>query len=57
MFLNGKKVNEFRGDQAVPERKMWFEPVRGPRAAEGNIGLQNHDGRSTVYFKEISVRR
>lgn len=57
VYLNGKKVNEFRGNQAVPERKMWFEPVRGPRPDEGYIGLQNHDGRSTVFFKEISVLR
>lgn len=53
--LNGVKVNEFRGDQAVPERKQWFEPVRGPRPDSGYIGLQNHDGNSEVYFKEISV--
>lgn len=57
VYLNGKKVNEFRGNQSVPERKMWFEPVRGPRPDEGYIGLQNHDGRSTVFFKEISVLR
>lgn len=56
VYLNGTKVNEFMGNQAVPERKMWFEPVRGPRPEEGYIGLQNHDGRSVVYFKEISVR-
>lgn len=57
IILNGIKVNEFRGDQAVPPRKMWYEPVRGPRPDEGYIGLQNHDPRSTVYFKEISVRK
>ncbi|MBL8173019.1 MAG: DUF1080 domain-containing protein [Bryobacterales bacterium] len=55
VLLNGAKVNEFVGNQAVPERKMWFEPVRGPRPDEGYIGLQNHDGRSVVYFKEITV--
>ncbi len=54
--LNGVVVNEFPEGQAVPERKQWFEPVRGPRAASGYIGLQNHDGRSTVYFKEVSVK-
>lgn len=54
--VNGKKVNEFREGQAVPERKMWYEPIRGPRPDSGYIGLQNHDPRSTVYFKEISVR-
>jgi len=56
VVLNGKKVNEFRGDQQVPERKRWYEPVRGPRPDEGYIGLQNHDPRSVVYFKEISVK-
>jgi hypothetical protein len=54
--LNGEKVNDFVGNQPVPERKMWFEPVRGPRPDAGYIGLQNHDGRSTVYFKEVSVK-
>ena len=45
------------GDQPVPERKMWFEPVRGPRPDRGYIGLQNHDGSTTIYFKEVSVRQ
>ncbi len=57
VVLNGKKVNEFRGDQPVPPRKQWYEPVRGPRPDEGYIGLQNHDGRSAVYFRSISVKR
>ncbi len=55
--LNGQVVNDFRGDQPVPPRKMWYEPVRGPRAETGYIGLQNHDAASTVYFKEVSVLR
>src|SRR6185369_12740645 len=55
VFLNGEKVNEFLGDQEVPARKEWFEPVRGPRANFGYIGLQNHDQGSTIYFKEVSV--
>jgi hypothetical protein len=54
--VNGKKVNEYHEGQTVPERKQWYEPVRGPRADIGFIGLQNHDGRSRVYFKEVSVR-
>jgi len=57
IILNGKKINEFRGDQQVPARKQWYEPIRGPRPDIGYIGLQNHDGRSTIYFKEISVKR
>ncbi len=54
--LNGTVVNEFKEGQAVPERKQWFEPIRGPRPASGYIGLQNHDRSSTVYFKAVSVR-
>jgi hypothetical protein len=55
--LNGVVVNEFRGDQPVPDRKQWYEPVRGPRPDAGFIGLQNHDAASIVYFKEISVQQ
>ncbi len=55
--LNGKRINEFVGDQPVPPRKQWFEPVRGPRPDSGYIGLQNHDAKSTVYFREVSVKR
>lgn len=54
--VNGTVVNEFREGQAMPERKQWFEPIRGPRPDAGFVGLQNHDRRSTVYFKEVSVR-
>lgn len=54
--VNGALVNEFRGGQAVPERKRWFEPQRGPRPDTGYVGLQNHDRRSVVRFREVSVR-
>ncbi|MBM3812909.1 MAG: DUF1080 domain-containing protein [Acidimicrobiia bacterium] len=57
VILNGQKVNEFEGSQPVPERKQWYEPVRGPRPDTGYIGLQNHDARSVVYFKSVSVIR
>ena len=55
--LNGQVVNEFDGNQPVPERKQWFEPIRGPRPDIGYIGLQNHDAKSVVYFKEVSVKK
>jgi len=29
--LNGEVVNTFVGNQPVPERHAWYEPVRGPR--------------------------
>ena len=54
--LNGQVINVFDGHEPVPPRKAWYEPVRGPRPDTGYIGLQNHDGRSTVYFKEVSVK-
>jgi hypothetical protein len=57
VFLNGEKVNDFFGFQEVPPRKMWYEPVRGPRPDSGFIGLQNHDASSIVYFREVSVKR
>ncbi len=55
--LNGDVINTFHEGQEVPERKVWFEPVRGPRPDSGYIGLQNHDEKSIVLFKEISVSR
>lgn len=54
--VNGVKVTDFRGSDPVPERKMWYEPERGPRPDYGYIGLQNHDERSTIEFREVSVR-
>lgn len=57
VHLNGKLVNEYTEGQAVPERKQWFEPIRGPRANKGYIGIQNHDAASIVLFKEISVKK
>ncbi len=54
--VNGHQVNVFDPGKPVPERKRWFEPVRGPRPEYGYIGLQNHDAKSIVYFKEVSVK-
>ena len=56
VYLNGEKVNDFVGNQPVPPRKMWFEPVRGPRPDVGYIGLQNHDARTKIFFKEVAVK-
>lgn len=57
VVLNGVTVTEFHPSQPVPERKLWFEPVRGPRPDFGYIGLQNHDARSTVYFRQVAVKK
>lgn len=53
--VNGKVVNEYTEGQPVPDRKIWYEPVRGPRPEKGYIGLQNHDANSKVLFREVSV--
>lgn len=53
--VNGKVVNTFRGDQPVPERVKYYEPQRGPRPDSGYIGLQNHDEKSTILFREVSL--
>jgi Domain of Unknown Function (DUF1080) len=54
--LNGTRVTEYTEGQAVPPKKEWYEPDRGPRPERGYIGLQNHDPKDTVYFKEVSMR-
>lgn len=54
--VNGKPINEFRGDQPIPERTKYYEPQRGPRPDEGYIGLQNHDEGSIIRFREVSLR-
>lgn len=56
VHLNGKKVTEYNEGDPVPPGKRWFEPNRGPRPVSGYIGLQNHDRKSTVYFKEVAVK-
>jgi hypothetical protein len=57
--INGVPVAEFDPAGPVPERKDTSphgDPERGPRPRSGYIGLQNHDERSVVFFKEVSVR-
>jgi len=53
--LNGVLVTDYDGVSAVPERTKSYEPDRGPRPASGYIGIQNHDERAVLHFKEISV--
>jgi len=55
-LVNGVPVMEFDPSKPVPPRKKWFEPIRGPRPDAGYIGLQNHDAKSIVYFKQVSVK-
>jgi hypothetical protein len=54
--VNGQLVTDYREGEPVPEKKIWYEPNRGPRPKAGYIGLQNHGGDARVHFKEVSVR-
>jgi hypothetical protein len=57
--INGEPVAEFDSSELKPEAKETTgegDPARGPRPESGYIGLQNHDPKSTVFFKEVSVR-
>lgn len=55
--VNGTKVTDYREGGPVPEKKQKSEPDRGKRAASGYIGVQNHNDKDIVYFKEISVKK
>lgn len=57
VVLNGVKVTDFTEGNSVPERKVNYEPLRGPRPLEGFIGLQNHSDNDIVFFKEISIKK
>ena len=56
VYVNGELVTDFMEGDEVPAKTRDFEPDRGPRPGSGYIGLQNHDAKSTVYFKECSVK-
>lgn len=57
IVVNGVTVTDFREGDAVPPRAKPYEPERGPRPRSGYLGLQNHDDKDVVLFREISVRR
>jgi hypothetical protein len=57
VHLNGEKVTDFTEGDPVPPKTRDFEPDRGPRPESGYIGIQNHDSLSTVFFREIAVRK
>jgi hypothetical protein len=57
--INGVKVAVFDSTGLEPEKTPKSgegDPGRGPRPEMGYIGLQNHDEKSIVSFKELSVR-
>ena len=53
--VNGVLVTDYDGVSPVPEKKLPYEPDRGPRPAEGYVGLQHHDNTAVISFKEISI--
>jgi len=56
VHVNEVLVTDYNEGDPVPERRAASEPRRGPRPETGYIGLQNHDGRSRVRFREVSMR-
>ena len=54
--INGVLVTDYTVGDPVPDKTIWYEPERGPRADVGYIGLQNHDDQTRVHFREVSVR-
>ena len=54
VHVNGVLVTDYDGVPEVPPRKFPYEPERGPRPESGYIGLQGHDARAVIYFKEVS---
>jgi hypothetical protein len=55
--LNGEKVTDYREGDQVLDKKKPSEPDRGRRAATGYIGLQNHNDKDVVLFRDISVKK
>jgi hypothetical protein len=56
--INGVQVTEFDSSDLKPEsteKTGEGDPARGPRPESGYIGLQNHDAKSVVHFKDVSV--
>ena len=53
--LNGVLVTDYDGVSPVPPKTKSYEPERKPRPESGYIGLQHHDERAIIAFKELSV--
>lgn len=54
--VNGALVTEYKEGDPVPPKAAPSEPDRGVRPNEGYIGLQNHEDKDVVYFKEIGIK-
>jgi hypothetical protein len=55
--LNGEKITDYKEGDPVPEKKKTSEPDRGQRPAAGYFGLQNHNDKDVVLFRDISVKK
>ncbi len=56
VFLNGVKVTQFTQGDPEPPKADEGEPDRGRRPDTGYIGLQNHDEKSIIYFREVAIQ-
>jgi hypothetical protein len=56
VLLNGVKVTDYSQDDPEPAKADEGEPDRGRRPDFGYIGLQNHDEKSVIYFREVSLK-
>jgi hypothetical protein len=54
--VNGAEVTDYTEGDAVPPKKLSFEPERGVRPNYGYIGLQNHSDKDIVFFKEVAIK-
>jgi hypothetical protein len=54
--VNGVKVTDYTEGDAVPPKKLSFEPDRGRRPIFGWFGLQNHSDNDIVFFKSVEIR-
>jgi hypothetical protein len=57
VVVNGVTVTDFSEGDPVPAKAASSEPDRGRRPDKGYIGLQNHNEKDVVLFREISVRK
>ena len=64
-MINSKSIGEWNSLKIIAEKQNYvvitndvkvISSFTGNRLLEGYIGLQNHDDRSKVYFKNIKAR-
>ena len=56
VHVNDTLVTDYTEGDPVPPKEESYEPDRGPRPAEGYIGLQNHGDGDTVHYRSVRVR-